>query len=330
MSLRETFDNLDATTSKQGHRDDHAAIHRRLNSVIYADDYPSIQAALDDCATRKLRTVLLNASKTYLITRTLNIPAGITLDGDNAIIRASAAMDVMIATGDYSTLSQCRINAGGTLARNGVYMSHLERLIGNTFENFTDPDGAAIKAGGALYSWLERNYVLGAAGYALDAINAYSPDPPNTYYGMNVFTSIGNAWGGRKGVRIEGFGQMRGDVYEGRLDGTCALQIGGTTSSHIAIDGLYFEMVLGTAAELVAIRIMSSARATIRDCQMHGKTGTPGMAVHCNTAYGINMTGCVINRWATGVGGVIANKMPVLMGGNFYVNTPTPDRKSVV
>lgn len=323
MSLRETFDNLDATTSKHGHRDDHAIIHRRLNSVVYADDYASIQAALDDCAARKLRTVLLNASKTYLITQTLNIPAGITLNGDNATIRASAAMDVMIATEQYATVTRCYIHAGGTLATHGVYLSKIsERLIDNKFQNFSSPEGAAIKAGGALYTWLERNYVLGAAGYALDALNAYNP--VGNYYGMNVFTSIANAWGGRMGVRIEGYGQMRGDAYEGRLDGPCALQIGGNVQSQITVDGVYFEMTLGTAAELVAVRIMGSARATIRDCQMYGQTNKPGMAVQCASAYGITMTSCVFNRWATGLGGMMAVKSPVFVAGNTYINTTTP------
>jgi hypothetical protein len=325
MRLRETFDNLDATASRQGHKDDHAAIHRRLNSFVYADDYASIQAALDDCAARKLRMVLLNASKIYDITATLTIPDSVTLDGDWAAIRAAATMDVMILPGNYSAVVQCRLNGGGALAANGISLTRTGQwLINNQFSNFTDPAGAAIKAGGALYCWLERNYVLGAAGYALDARQEYSPYGNATYYGINVLTSTGNAWGGRMGVRFEGFGQFRGDNWELKLDGNCALQIGGAISTHVVVDGCYFEMTLGKATTLTGVRIMGSARASLQGCQLNGQMGCPGSAIDCATAYGVVMTGNTINRWAAGVGGLLANNAPVLIGGNFYVNTTTP------
>lgn len=322
--LRDTFDFSDTSQARQAHKDDHRAIHRRLNGVILADDYDNLQAAFDAAISRNLRSVYLNAQRTYDITTTLNVPAGVTIDGDGATIRATRAMDVMIMTAQYATVTRCRLHAGNGLAAHGIYLSKIsERLIDNQYVGFANADGAAIQAGGALYTWLERNYVQGAAGYALDALNAYSPTPQASYYGMNVFTSIGNAWGGRKGVRIEGFGQSRGDAWELTLDGECAMQVGGSIQSQIAIDGGYFEMTRGQANELTALRIMGSARATIRDCQMHGQMGQPGRAVHCNTAYGIVMTGCSVNRWATGIEGLVSDGAQVMVGGNAFYNTTT-------
>lgn len=322
--LRDTFDDFNGTSPQQAHKDDHRAIHRRLNGVILADDYDSLQSALNAAASRNLRSVYLNAGRTYDIAATLNVPPGVTIDGDGATIRATTALDAMIATAQYATVTRCRLHAGNGLAAHGIYLSKIsERLIDNLYVGFANADGAVLQAGGALYTWLERNYVQGAAGYALDAINAYSPTPQASYYGMNVFTSIGNAWGGRKGVRIEGFGQSRGDTWELTLDGDCAMQIGGSVQSQIAIDGGYFEMTRGLANELTALRIMGSARATIRDCQMHGQMGEPGRAVHCNTAYGLVMTGCVVNRWATGIGGGVSDGAQVMVGGNAFYNTTT-------
>lgn len=327
--MRETFDFATDEEARQAHKDDHLLIHRRFNSVVFANEYASVQAALDAASAGGLHTVLLDAAETYDITAPLSVPTGVTLDGDGALIRAATAMDTMIVMASYATITRCRIGGGNGLATNGVYLSHIsERLVDNRFVNFANADGAVIKAGGALYSWLERNYVLGAAGYALDALNIYSPTPGATYYGMNVFTAMGNAWGGRKGVRIEGFGQSRGDTWELALDGGCALQVGANIQSHLSIDGAYFELTRGLATELIAVRIMGSARVSLNACQIYGALGETGMALHCNTAYGIGMTNCVVNRWQTGIGGIIANNGQVMVGGNQFLNTDTPEALS--
>lgn len=333
--LRTTFSFPDVSASREAHNADHLALHRRYNAAIYADDYDSIQAALDAASARNIPVVYLNPASAYDVDSTLTIPQGVTLDGGavsggsgGAELRATAALDPMITLGGwYTGVRGCTLN-GNYQASVGVMIPgvHSTLLEHNYIKNFPDPAGAAVRAGGALYSTFRRNIVSNCAGYGLDALNAYSSDPEATYYGINHGLSEQNVWGAKMGgMRVEGLLTSICDDFELRLDGEAAVVVGGTVSTTLNMQTPYFELSLGNAAALIGIKQNGSSRIHINGGQIFGESiDSPGsVAILSQTGYGMTVIGMVFARWETALKGAVATAMPLLVGGNYFTNCGT-------
>lgn len=336
MMLNETI-----KAGDPGHPQLHIDERREINNLIrhdeyaiYADDYDSIQAALDAASARNIPVVYLNPASAYDVDSTLTIPQGVTLDGGavsggsgGAELRATAGLDPMIALdGWYAGVRGCNFNANyqavvGILI-DTVHYSLIER---NWFQRFV-AGGAAIKAGGALYTTLRRNIVSNCAGYGLDALNAYSSVPEATYYGINHGLSEQNVWGAKMGgMRVEGLLTSICDDFELRLDGEAAVVVGGTTSTTLNMQTPYFELSLGNAAALIGIKQYGSTRIHINGGQIFGESiDSPGsVAILSQTGYGMTVIGMVFARWETALKGAVATAMPLLVGGNYFTNCNT-------
>lgn len=322
MTLRTTFDNL--SDSVNAHRTDHLALHRAYNFAAFADDYDSVQAALDAASSSGRRRVYLNPVSTYDINTTLIIPTTVTLEGGGATLRASGPMEYMVRlNGNRAALQGVTLN-GNNQAVSGLQLDsvHFCRIEDNGFLLFNDPTGAAIRAGGALYSTITRNAIYNIAGFGLDALNAYSSS--ESYYGINHGVSQQNIWGARMGgIRLEGMLTSIADDFEVSLDGKAAVEVG-PIQTWLHLYSPYFEMRRGKAEKLVAVHIKGSARASITNGQLFGDGGDGSIAVNCNVAYGVAAQGCLFSRWDVAFGGSVAFNMPVMIGGNYFgvVNTP--------
>lgn len=293
-------------------------------NAVNADDYNSIPLALAAAVSLNKPIVYLTPAKIYTINAAFTIPQGVTLDGggrgvggyNGAIIKAGVVMDYMVQLAQYSQLTGCRIHANNGNATNGLLIqSNFPSVTNCYFESFTNASGAVFKCGGSLYPRFEHNVIANAAGWALDALNSYSPTPLATYYGINHGESRGNVWGGRKGVRVEGLWSSYNDDWEIALDGTAALTVGDTIQSQVNLYAPYFEISKGLASALVAIEVKGSARLALWGGEAYGDNSVGSIFCKSATAYGISNVGIALNRFEKGFSGALANNAPVVIGG---------------
>lgn len=306
---------------------------KQSTTALHADDYDSIQAALDDAALRKLPTVYLNPASTYDLSTTLSIPDGVTLDGggrflgaaNRATLRATTALDPVVELGNYSRIVGCRLDGNGR-AVTGVLVQRNFNVIDANWIQGLIAGGAAIKAGGALYTRLTQNAVSNCAGYGLDALNTYSLNPQATYYGINHGYSEENVWGARMGgIRIEGLLHSNTDDFELTLDGEAVVTVGGAVQSQVKFTQPYLELTAGSTEALTAFLVKGSARVDIQGGQAYGQSKDLASSVflRSQTAYGLNVQGVVINRWQKGFTGTVANNAQMFVAGNTFINVGT-------
>jgi hypothetical protein len=301
--------------------------------ALYTDDYDSIQAALLDAALRKLPTVYLNPAGIYDIDATLIIPPDVTLDGggrglgalNRAVLRAATALDPIIDLSNYSRIVGCRID-GAYKAVNGVLVQRNFNVIEANWFHRLVVGGAAVKAGGALYTRLIHNAVSDCAGYGLDALDIYSFDPQATYYGINHGYSEQNIWGARMGgIRMDGLLHSNTDDFEIQLDGEAAVTVGGSVSASLKMTQPYFELTAGSTEALTAISMKGSSRLDVQGGQAHGQSKdlVNSAFLRSQTAYGLNVQGVVVNRWQKCFTGTVANNAQIFVAGNAFINVGT-------
>lgn len=313
------------------HVAEHNLIGKALNSAVYVANYASIQAALDDAASKNIPHVILDPSTLYSISQTLTIPAGIELDGcgytpssqKRAEIRASAALNPMIALSNYATVRGCHLN-GNSLALTALFG---QNTVGNVIENnwIANCTTSGVKFGGALLATLRRNVTAGIGGFGLDALDSYAADPPSVYYGLNLGISERNSWGGvQGGIRLEGILTSLSDDFEfGSFAGEAAVVLGGTVQSQMILIHPYFEMTAGTAS-CRAILAKNSTHLSVYGAQAWGQTADAGgVFLETDQAYIIHVSGSRIGRFATVFKGPITIATNVSVFGNYYTDYST-------
>jgi hypothetical protein len=321
------------------HNDERRALKelgRHDRYAVYADDYDSVQAALAAAATRKIPVVRLNPESTYDLSATLTIPANVTLDGggiamgelNRAMLRATSALDPMIELGNYSRVVGCRVN-GNANAVTGVLVRANFNLIEANWIQGLVTGGAAVKAGGALYTRMVHNAVSNCAGFGLDALDSYSAAPEDTYYGINHGHSEQNVWGGRAGgIRIEGLLMSIADDFEFALDGEAVVTVGGATATQLNMLTPYFEMEKGTAETLIGFVVNGSGYLYVQGGQFYGDNSADSILIDSRTAYGLNVSGIFASRWGTGYAGALANGSGLFVAGNRFSTVTTPSTLS--
>lgn len=335
MTLRTNFDDLTGMTPeqlRQVHQEDHLWLHRVYNSAVFADEYDSLQDAVDAAAAQKLPRVILNPTKTYTISQTLIIPPEICIDGGGrgltslastsprlrARIVASGALDPMIQLSHFSSLCGCYID-GGNVAIVAIFGQDTNYNI--IQDNMIARCGTGIKFGGALFTTLRNNLLSNISGYGLDALDAYSANPENVYYGVNVCLSERNEYKGAEGlVRVEGILTSIADDFESdAVSGAAMIEIGGTVQSQAVFIAPYIEVKKGDSS-ITVFRLENSTRVSIRDGQAYGDTlDTEAVFVSCNRPATLNVSGMVIARFATVYAGEILPTLGnVSIHGNIY------------
>lgn len=330
--LRTSFD----SATKQDHRDDHRVMHRRNNTAVFVDDYNSIQAALNDAEARNLNTVLLNPAGTYPIDTPIDIPPGIMLDGGRrsfgghypfasnagAKIIANSAMSEMITLQEYGILLGCFVH-GNDIATVGVLLQKdIATVESNLFQHFADVDGAAIRAGGVVFARIAYNQIGITAGYGLDALNSYSLNPTQTYYGINHGISEFNTFGADKPLRFEGLMASRNDDFEGVVESEAAAIIGGFDfTTQLDMYSPYFEIRAGASFPLAAVQVNLSAHLNLYGGQIFCQRIADSTAIKSNLAQSLKIIGTRITRVDSGLAGDVANNCAVMIAGIYFSET---------
>jgi hypothetical protein len=288
--------------NREAHRIWHEVVAVRHNQAVYADDYDSLQDAVDDAAARKLTTVHLNPASTYDLNQTLVLPANVRLHGDGAgfrsgaKLRATAALEPMVELGDSSALVGCFLD-GNNKAHVGARLigTRFNTLEGNTFANFPDPDGAAVRAGGALYTRLTGNFCSAVAGYGLDARKDYAPGIG--YYGINVGASTMNIWGT---LRLEGILTSVSDSFETVVNRAApVVDVGGTVQSKLSLIEPYFELKRGTHS-ITAIKVNYSAKLNVSGGEAYcNDIYTDSTFLHFDRGTSMHIAGITVGRFHT-------------------------------
>lgn len=261
------------------------------------DDATALQTALD--AARTIGAdVYLTTGKVYAIASSINVPTGTqlvggsgryrpwTLESNKPGLKALSGIGsnpmLTLAEGDDDNTTRrshgvrgIEIDGNsqasvGILAQNSVS----SEVMGNTFLGFT-AGGAAIKAGGALYLYVERNMIVAGDYYSFDAQDSYKGGVAH-YYGVNVGTFSFNIAGGHRGLRVEGTIDIVGNDFEHRTESGYSIQITSNESNYVNIRDNYWEVQAPTD--------YPSAGHTIIDV---GTTGQQ-IVIEANRLYGDN------------------------------------------
>lgn len=326
--LRRVFNFASRTESQQQHKADHDLIHTMLNSCVFVPSGESIADALTLAANNSIPVVRLQPGATYSITDTLTIPQGVIIDGGSrawsgtggAIIRATGSTPfVMFSMAHSSGLHGVRVQ--GNNASVGALIQSIGISIKQcSFTSFTVSGNIAIKFGGALYCQIEDCNVT-SSNYAIDALDAYSPNPSGTYYGVNKLYSKNNAY---NAIRIEGIMTSLDDKFELTSNAPAVVEVGGTVQSKLTMVDPYFELYKGST-DLVAIKVGNASRLVITGGEMFGDgdMAERGTAILCNGSGYISVHGLDINRWATAFAGQV-NYAPMDVAGVWMQNVDTP------
>lgn len=332
MVLRTAFDGL--PNSRQAHRDDHLVLHRCYNAGVFADDYDSLQAAVDAAFAAGISRVMLDPTTVYTLSSTLDVPAEVWLDGGGrsatgfgvaasrirATIITSQPLDPMIRIGHFGGVIGCHIN-GNDIAKGAIFLQDViypwitDCLIAECLDY-------GIKAGGALYVTIKRNYTYNISnGWGLDAQRAYG----NTgYYGINVGISEMNEWGGVAGaMRFEGILTSISDDFEnGSFDGPGGvIEIGaGGVNSHLIMYSPYFELGEGTS-HVVAVKVNVDGSLRMYNAKAFGDNADPDDTfIECDDAVTLVVMGCAITRFGTVFKGTFRDEGTVAVVASKYSN----------
>lgn len=310
MLFRTNFAFENETTSRQAHRSDHKRLHEWLNTRILVMPDESIADALTLAANNNISVVHLQPGAIYNITETLNVPQGVVIDGGSlsfagsggAVIRATGTTPfVMFSMAHSSGLRGLRVQ--GNNASVGALIQSIGISIKQcSFTSFTVQDNIAIKFGGALYCQIEDCNIT-SSNYAIDALDAYAPNPAVVYYGVNKLYSRNNAYGP---VRVEGIMTSLDDKFELTSNAPAVVEIGGTVQSKLTMVDPYFELYEGDVP-LVAIKVGNASRLVITGGQMFcAPVGSSGsIAILCNGSGHLSIHGLDINRFETGFSGQV-------------------------
>lgn len=327
--LRTDFDGV----NKNGHKDDHLALHKAHNLIIYADDEPDIATALLKAEQFGIPRVILNPTGMYEISETLVIPPEIELDGsgrgltsnapisvqNRAEIIATTSLDPMIRLSNFSSVCGCKIN-GDMVAIGAIYAK--DTIYNNIFDNLVCRVlDYGLKFGGCLFTSIKSNSFNQIGGYSLDALRAYGD---TGYYGINVGISERNEWKGNKGhVRFEGILTSVSDDFEGfGVDGAL-VTIGGTVQSQLVMYHPYFEIKTG-AFPIKAIRLNLDSHLSVHNAQAIGDANDPlAVFVECDKATQLSVTDSIVKRFGTVFSGTFRPTASVHIAGNIYANYQT-------
>jgi hypothetical protein len=310
------------------HNDERRALKelgRHDRYAVYADDYASIQAALDAANTLKRTRVLLEPGKSYTITETITVPAGVTLDGGGssyggaggAVLRAGAALDPMVRLSGRSGVRGCIFNGNNKQAAGGVFIPSVTGCVveSNLFTLF---NVYAIRMGGALYVTLRHNAANNIDGWGVDAAAAHIEDE-GAYYGVNVCLSECNDWkGGIGAVRFDGIITSIRDTFEMATSGEPVVLVGTQYQSQLTMYSPYMELTQG-AGPIRAIKVAGSTRASIYGGQFFGRVeDTEAVFLDFSGGTQLVVNGCIISRFATVFDGYCTTFSHVSIHGNDY------------
>lgn len=329
MLRTETF-----PSDRQPHIDDHRVLHRRYNTAIFADDYDSLQAAVDAGAAQGIPGVLLNPAGHYELTQTLTVPPEVYLDGGGrsitsyaptprirAEIVTDAALDPMIQLGYFAGITGCLVN-GNRVARGAVYCKDVgyNHITDNLIARCVD---YGLKFGGSLFPTIKRNYIYGIEGIGLDALRPYGD---TGYYGINVGLSERNEYGGgtRAAMRVEGILTSIADDFEGACNGEARVQVGaGNVASTLTMYAPYFELTSGNGPAY-AIRIGNSSSLILRDGKAYGDVNDPdAIFLDGGLVDTLVVEGMEISRFATVFACALAWHSNLVIAGNRYADATT-------
>lgn len=232
------------------------------------DEATKLQAALD--AARPLgAAVTIPRNMVVSIGSTVNIPTGtaliggngrkrgFTLESNSPTVKALSTIGTnpmfTMALGDDNSITRryhgmygVRVD-GNSFASVGISVRNAVNtdIIGNLFIGFA-ADGAAIRGGGNLYTFVQQNSFIAGNYYAVDFLESYAGGSAH-YYGVNVGNFSENIVSANRGIRYSGtFDILRND-FEFKSEGGYAINVATEFSTYTNIEGNYFEIITPTA-----------------------------------------------------------------------------------
>lgn len=324
---------VDITTqrTREQHINDHVRVHRRLNTIVYADDYASLAAAVDAASAAGVAEVRLNPASTYTLTDTLIIPPETRLNGGGlgytslgagavrhrAHLVAGAALDPMIRLSNTASLTGCWVD-GNSRAVGAIYAKD---TVNNVIsDNFIDDFTAyGIRLGGCLFTTLKRNYTYAVDGYGLDALQAYGD---TGYYGVNVCLSERNEWQGARGaMRVEGILTSLSDDFESGAAAfdTACITVGGTVQSQVVMIAPYIELHRTTYTNVLrAIHVGPDSDFALYGGQAFSTLAdTNDVFVETDRAAALHVTGSKLARWSSVFSGTLRPTATVVLHNRY-------------
>lgn len=301
-------------------------VTHRNRYVIYTDDEPSIQAALDKAARYKIPQVKLNPTVTYEISETLIIPAETELDGGGrgltsnaptspqhrAKLLAVGALDPMIRLSHFATVRGCKIDGnmravGAVLAQDVIYTNVYDNLICCVTDY-------GLRYGGCVFATIKSNTFNQIGGYGLDALKAHGT---TGYYGINVGISERNEWKGARGLmRLEGILTSVSDDFETAATPEPVVTVGGAAQSQLVMYAPYFEISKSAQYTIRAIRVTADSHLTLSGGQAYGHVADPNaIFLEAQQAAHLDITGAIIRRFATVFSGTVRATASVHIAG---------------
>lgn len=294
--------------------------------VIYADDEPSIQAALDKAAQYGVPRVLLNPGGVYEISETLTIPAETELDGGGRGLTSNAptspqhrakllavdALDPMIRLSHFASVRGCKIDGnmqavGAVYAQDVIYTKVFDNLICRVTDY-------GLRYGGCVFATIKSNTFNQIGGYGLDALKAHGA---TGYYGINVGISERNEYKGDKGLmRLEGILTSVSDDFETAARPNPIITVGGAAQSQLVMYAPYFEISKSAQHTIRAIRVTADSHLTLSGGQAYGHVADPNaIFLEAQQAAHLNITGTIIRRFATVFSGTVRATASVHIAG---------------
>ena len=306
------------------------AVNLATQYVLFADNYASIQDALNTAKTNGIPRVILDPTKTYSISSTLTIPDEICLDGGGynrtslaggltqprAKISASAVLNPMISMGAYTRLEGLWIDGNNNAVCGVQCIDEVRPHIENCF--IDDFSLYGVQFSGVLFATLRNNYIYNVSGYALDTLQTLG----SAYYGVNVGVSEGNEYKGDLGaIRLEGILTSISDDFEFSTDftGSHIIEVGNSVQSQLTMISPYFELT--PTGSYNTIYLHTSASLSIVGGQAFGNVNNNNdVFVYCNSPDIVNISGSKFHRYSVVYEGTLGATSDVNIMGNFYEN----------